>query len=284
MSIMALVIAVAALVTPDFALSSDPPPTPTYYATVEKIVDNEALILSVGQSFTLNYTVIVTISATPPEPGICAMTLASGQAIQVKDTMGGFLGKIYYSGGPGTYEFSYPILVGPYEQCAEYKLENTACIEYNPTPPPPSCCADLTVAVSVPCDKGCTLTPGYWKTHSSFGPAPYDDTWDSKDGGAAPFLATGLSYYQALWAQPAGGNAYFILAHAYIAAELNALNGADIPTAVLEARSEAGALLVKYQSTQLIPKKSADRLLAIELSEILDAYNNGYTGPGHCSE
>ncbi len=28
-----------------------------------------------------------------------------------------------------------------------------------------------------PCNQGCTLTPGYWKTHSRRGPAPYDDTW-----------------------------------------------------------------------------------------------------------
>ena len=26
-------------------------------------------------------------------------------------------------------------------------------------------------------DTPCTLTQGYWKTHSSYGPAPYDVTW-----------------------------------------------------------------------------------------------------------
>ena len=96
------------------------------------------------------------------------------------------------------------------------------------------------------------------------------------------FLGTGMTYYQVLWTEPAGGNAYFILAHAYIAAELNVLTGASTPPEVGTAIGQAEGLLIQYQGSTEIPKGTSDRALAIELAEILDAYNNGYVGPGHC--
>ena len=74
--------------------------------------------------------------------------------------------------------------------------------------------------------EGCTLTPGYWKTHSKYGPAPYDATW-AEIGEDTPFFASGKTWYDALWTEPKGGEAYYILAHAYIAAALNFKNGAD---------------------------------------------------------
>ena len=62
------------------------------------------------------------------------------------------------------------------------------------------------IIVDVPCDGGCTLTPGYWKTHSEYGPAPYDDTWALMPAGAdTPFFGTGVSYYEMLWTEPQGG-------------------------------------------------------------------------------
>jgi hypothetical protein len=93
-----------------------------------------------------------------------------------------------------------------------------------------------------------------------------------------------MSYYDVLWTAPKGGNAYFILAHQYIAAELNKLSGASVPPDVLEALDQAKGLLVKYQGDLEIPKKSSDHQQAIELAELLDDYNNGYIGPGHCSD
>jgi hypothetical protein len=44
---------------------------------------------------------------------------------------------------------------------------------------------DTLIEVMVP--GGCTLTPGYWKTHSKYGPAKYDTTWALK-GEDTPFL------------------------------------------------------------------------------------------------
>ena len=129
---------------------------------------------------------------------------------------------------------------------------------------------------------GCTLTPGYWKTHSEYGPAPYDSTWAMLPAGAdTPFFSSGQSYYEALWTEPKGGNAYYILAHAWIAAQLNFLNGAD-PEDAQAAFAQAMVLLSAYDDS--IPKKDPNRAIAIGLAEILDDYNNGIIGPGHCAE
>ena len=177
----------------------------------------------------------------------------------------------------------YSLYVGPYDACGTYQFTNTASFVTNDTGTPGS--DNWTVNVNVPCAGGCTLTQGYWKTHSEYGPAPYDDTWAKLPNGADTlFFGTGLTYYEVLWTVPKGGNAYFILAHQYIAAELNRLNGAYAPPEVQEAMEAAADLLKKYEDDAYIPKKSPDRAYAIQLYELLDDYNNGYIGPGHCSE
>jgi hypothetical protein len=135
------------------------------------------------------------------------------------------------------------------------------------------------------CNGGCTLTPGYWKTHSEYGPAPYDDTWAQLAGGAdTPFFLSGQSYYEVLWTSPKG-NAYYILAHAYIAAELNFLNGAN-PSAAQAAFDEATSLFGTYSPAEIAALKGNNPLRAnfLELATILDDYNNGIIGPGHCSD
>ena len=44
-----------------------------------------------------------------------------------------------------------------------------------------------TIHVDVHCETGCTLTQGYWKTHSTYGPASKPDaTWNLLPGGLGP--------------------------------------------------------------------------------------------------
>ena len=162
-------------------------------------------------------------------------------------------------------------------------MVNTASFVTNDTAETGS--ASDTVAVHVECSQGCTLTPGYWKTHSSLGPAPYDETWAQLPQGAhTPFFLSGASYHQVLWTPPAG-NSYYILSHAYIAAQLNGLNGAS--TAVVAAAlAEATTLFQTYTPAAIkaLKPSSAVRQRFVTLGGQLDAYNNGLTGPGHCSE
>ena len=80
------------------------------------------------------------------------------------------------------------------------------------------------------CENGCTLTQGYWKTHSTYGPASKPDaTWNLLPGGLGPdtvFFLSGDTWYEVFWTAPAG-NAYYNLAHQYMAARLNVLDGAS---------------------------------------------------------
>lgn len=131
---------------------------------------------------------------------------------------------------------------------------------------------------------GCTLTQGYWKTHSEHGPARYDDTWALLTNGAnTPFFLSGKTWYEVFHTAPAG-NAYYNLAHQYMAAKLNELSGASVPSGVATAMSSAVTLFSAYTPAQVaaLSKQSTVRRQFIALAETLDGYNNGVVGPGHC--
>lgn len=192
----------------------------------------------------------------------------------------GGLGVVCAGDSPKT--FNYSVEVGPYELCGLYEINNTAFFMAQDSGAYGE--ASEVVLVEVPCQGGCTLTPGYWKTHSSYGPAPYDATW-AQIGEDTPFFFSGKSYYQVLWTSPSGGNAYYILAHAYIAARLNQLNGANF-TAAQAAFDAATALFNNPMNTPAYVGglKGSARNVWINLASTLDKYNNGLIGPGHCSE
>ncbi len=204
--------------------------------------------------------------------------------VDVTDTYAGFLGTVCYNDSPKI--FNYSRFIGPYDVCGLYQVPNIASYVTNDL--------GLTgsdgwhIDVEVPCLGGCSLTPGYWKTHSSLGPAPYDDTWSLLwFGEYTPFFLSNQSYYEVLWTNPKGGNAYYILAHAYIAVELNKLNGADI-SVVQGELAEAKTLFETYEPYEVAKLRGKEgaflRATFISLAEILDDYNNGLIGPGHCSE
>jgi hypothetical protein len=137
---------------------------------------------------------------------------------------------------------------------------------------------------------GCTLTPGYWKTHSKYGPAPEDLTWNNKEDDFFfySFVQTNSvlqkqTNYEVFWTPPKKGNAYYILAHAYLAAWLNQLTGADFTDAE-DAFDKATDLFEVDTNTpgEIVKLKGVPREVWIDLAEILDNYNNGIIGPGHC--
>lgn len=196
------------------------------------------------------------------------------ECVNVSDSLVGALGTVCQSESPKTFEYS--MNVGPYATCGDYTFVNTASFVTNDTGATGS--SSHTVNVSVPCDVGCSLTPGYWKTHSKYGPAPYDDTWVLK-GEDTVFFLSGKSWYGALWTPPAG-NAYWILAHAYIAAVLNDLNGAD--TSAITAELAAAKTLFETYTPAQVTRQVRNQFTS--LATTLDNYNNGLIGPGHCSE
>jgi hypothetical protein len=206
-----------------------------------------------------------------------APTVLDG-CVTVSDSQTGVLGTV--CAGDLVKTFSYTIQVGRYAECGTYQFTNTA--SYLKVNTQKGGASSWMVEIQVPCeeDKGCTLTPGYWKTHSSYGPAPYDDNW-VQVGEDTVFFLSGQSWYNVLWTTPAGGNAYYILAHAYIAAHLNQLNGAAVPAEVSTALTFAVSFFNTYEPGSTLTRSV--RNSAISNAEILDNYNNGLIGPGHCS-
>jgi hypothetical protein len=211
------------------------------------------------------------------------------ECIDVSDTNVGDLGTVCAGDAPQTFNYSLSFGANPEAdvvlECGDNSHDNTASFVTNDSGATGS--DSWTVDAIVACDQGCTLTPGYWKTHSDRGPAPFDDTWNLLEPSAEDtvFFSSGSSYYNVLWTSPAG-NAYYILAHAYIAAELNMLNGASVPAAVQDAFDDATALFNTYTPAQIgaLKGNKAPRPEFISLAGILDAYNNGISGPGHCSD
>lgn len=177
----------------------------------------------------------------------------------------------------------YTLQVGPFD--TDTSVVNVATIVPNDSEDPKS--DGATVKVTVPV-AGCTLTQGYWKTHSKQGPAPYDDTWAKLASAENPvsleektqFFQSGQTWLQ-VFNTPPRGNQYYNLAQQYMAAKLNVLNGASTPTEVSEAITAAEAIFSRATVTTL---NKADVDSAKRLATLLDNYNNGLTGPGHCSE
>lgn len=135
-------------------------------------------------------------------------------------------------------------------------------------------------------DFGSTRTWGYWKTHSTCGSAPRDATWDLllPDAEGTTFFLSQQDYCEVLDTSTAGGAAYYQLAHQYIAAQLNALNGAWMRDDVKRAFDAATLLFETYTPGQITAAKKGNKGLWAEfnsLAAILDSYNNGNMGTPH---
>ena len=205
-----------------------------------------------------------------------ATVTSTDECVTVDDTLEGTLGSTCEA---TTYKYLH--FVGPYAQCGtDDQVVNTASFVTDDTGATGS--DSWTVDVEVAdCEDGCSLTQGYWRTHSHRGPAPYDDTWAliTPAGADSPFFLSGKTYYQVMWT-PSSYGAYYQLAKQYIAAVLNGLNGAD--TSAVQAQiTQATAMFQTYTPSQV---KGGIKTSFLSLAAALAAYNEGLTGPGHCSE
>ncbi|MDT8437264.1 MAG: hypothetical protein RRA92_10990, partial [Gemmatimonadota bacterium] len=171
---------------------------------------------------------------------------------------------------------------------------------------------------------GCTLTQGYWKTHSEFGPAPYDAGWEevsgssvcsdppgspnaSGEGADVEFFDGGQCWHEIFWDPGKGGNFYMKLAHQYMAAWLNVNAGASDDSCISGEFADA-ALLLEFYATPTsgpdytIPKRGtdwcdtqlggsacksyqSDRQYAVYLNNQLTMYNEGdLSCADHCDD
>ena len=81
-----------------------------------------------------------------------------------------------------------------------------------------------------------------------------------------------------LFNTPPKGSQYIILAHQYITALLNIQGGSSVPPAVQTALNTAAAYFAGGGAGAGDPNVNISGV-----STILDNYNNGLTGPGHCN-
>lgn len=137
---------------------------------------------------------------------------------------------------------------------------------------------------TLPCTQlGCTFGQGYWKAHGPVGCAAGNNT----DVWPVNSLQLGTVTYSDLQLcsilnTPAGGNGLLSLAHQLIAAKLNIANGADGST-IAQSIAAADALI----GGLVIPPVGSGSLSPGVTSTLITAltnYNEGLTGPGHCSQ
>jgi hypothetical protein len=281
----------AILLFTTFLLTTAGPATASSVActwTAEKVatlggVPITTLNLALDETITIDYR--VTITRTCPagfDP------FAEGGSSDIVDSYAGVLTHHLFVDNldlfaSRTFTYSRDITA---ESCDPFVVTNTVeAIDGDPAAP--FARASANVSVTVRCGGGgCTLTQGYWKTHSAYGPAPKTDpTWLLVGGPDAPFFFSGASWYQVFWT-PTGGNVYYQLAHQYMAARLNTLNDASAPSSVNDAITGATSYFANPANTPAAAaalSKAAKKTLQ-GYASTLDSYNTGAIGPGHCDE
>ena len=116
---------------------------------------------------------------------------------------------------------------------------------------------------------GCTFTQGYYKNKGS-NLLP-----------AGNFFLSGQTWLAVLETEPKQGNAYYILAHQYIAASINA-KSASVPTAVATAIAAGTTYFGKATPNDWSANGAYSKDQLTGWSDLLDSYNSGKVGPGHC--
>ena len=212
-------------------------------------------------------------------------TVQTNECINVSDTIKGTLGTICASDVDKSFEYTVEFGTDVQLQCGTHNYPNVASFVTNDTGATGQ--DNWNVSVNVQCVLGCTLTQGYWKTHAVFGTKKYDDAWNLIGASKSNtiFYSSGKTYLQVL-NTPVQGNAYYQLAHQYIAAKLNSLNGATVPANVQNALTQANTLFGSYTPAYIASLKSNNALRQqfVNLAGILGSYNEGLQGVAHCSE
>ena len=118
---------------------------------------------------------------------------------------------------------------------------------------------------------GCTYTQGFWKNHFDVWPV------DGLNLGGVEYTNVQLLN---ILNTAVKGDKSLSLAHQLIAAKLNVANGAD-PSEIAGAIADADAWLAAHGGVGSGQKKWDG---GEPIKDALDAYNNGWIGPGHCDD
>jgi len=119
---------------------------------------------------------------------------------------------------------------------------------------------------------GCTLTQGFWKTH-------HPEAWPTI---TLTMPLCGMLWIDILNTPPPQGSKWYILAHQYIAAQLNLFTGSCF-TGITPQNIANATLLLNQNCPSVVPSPSqtiTDKMQ--QLATLLASYNEGQIGPGHC--
>lgn len=198
--------------------------------------------------------------------------------VSVNDTMQGVLSPSVCLGAA---TFGYARQVGPYGAVGQYTADNTATFTANTSGAQGSATVSIPVTVS---GQGCTLTQGYWKNHADPSQKRFDAVWNAlPSGGATTFYVSGKSWLGVFNTAPAG-NPYYTLAHQFMAARLNVAGGAATTPAVDAAMGAATAFFGNPANVPSVKLSNTVKATLTAHAATLASYNEGSTGPGHCSE
>lgn len=117
--------------------------------------------------------------------------------------------------------------------------------------------------------RGCTYTQGWYKNKGS------------RSLPAGTFYVSGSSWLTVLQTEPKG-NPYYILAHQFIAASLNAGSAATTP-AVDAALAAATTYFGAATPANWTAGGSYTKNQLTSWADVLGSYNEGLIGPGHCN-
>jgi hypothetical protein len=261
----------------------------TYSRTLPDGTTRTNTATATQQNYSYSQLGVPTSSGTTNYSGVAPVTFVTptnvtDEVVTVTDNYpapGTVLGTVTVGESPKTFTYTRTVAYADFE-CGDHNIDNTATLTTNDTQTVDT--ASERVIVHVECVIGCTLTQGYWKTHSSYGPASKADaTWLELAGGQGPdtlFFLSNMTWIQ-VFNTPPKGNAYYQLAHQYMAAKLNILSGAGTTSAVDSAIAGAEALFTA-QGAGDTALTSAERTSALNWAGILGSYNEGLIGPGHC--
>jgi hypothetical protein len=203
-----------------------------------------------------------------------------------------------FNEAPGVYQYTRLISQPNPAVCENFVVNNTATV-ITPVGADPQ--DSHSVNVTVICGGGgggggpgeCTLTPGYWGTHSHLGPAKYAESkWEAlfsdpnpngQGGSYTLFFDSGKTWAAAF--KLSATNYYWQLAAHYMAAKLNQANGATLSAAELIALGNAEILLSSYDThvADLTSQTTQGGQTASQIVDILTTFNQGGpTGANAC--
>ena len=123
--------------------------------------------------------------------------------------------------------------------------------------------------VTPPASLGCTYTQGFYKNKGK----------NLLPSGA--FYLSGQSWLSVLETPPKQGNPYYLLAHQFIAAVMNA-KSASVPSSVSSAIANATTYFGKATPDNWSASGAYSKNQLTAWADLLDDYNNGKLGPKHC--